>query len=55
MSSPTDLSKPRQIRSLILLWLMIGLILLSVAATYYRTMVIRDYTVINDLEETLEE
>jgi len=55
MSSPTVLSKPKQIRSQLLLWFMAGLILLSVAATYYKTIILRDFLVINDLEEALEE
>ncbi len=41
--------------SKILLYIILALIFISVTATYYKTIVQRDFEIINDLEENLTE
>lgn len=55
MPTLIEFTKIYQKRSSILFWCLVGLIILSVSATYYKTLVLRDFVVIDDLEETLEE
>lgn len=45
----------KQKRSRILLTIVFVLILLSVAATYYKTIILRDFVIIDDLDESMLE
>jgi hypothetical protein len=40
--------------SLVLITMFLLLIVVSIAATFYNTMVLRDFVIINDIEEELE-